>query len=66
MSILLVFSWGWSFSQGDGWQYLEMYLVAADWGWGAAAIQWVETRAAAQHPAVHRTAPPRKAFSIQG
>lgn len=30
--------------------------------WGAAGIQWVEARAAAEHVAGHRTVPPTKTY----
>lgn len=36
--------------------HLERFLVVTLWGEGAAGIQWVEARHAAQHPVMHRIA----------
>lgn len=43
---------------GDTWQSLETVFGCHNWGWGGAdGIEWVESRDAAKHPAMHTRQP---------
>lgn len=55
----LILNWEDSCLPGDTWQSLEKVFGCHNWGWGCAdGSEWVESRDAAKHPAVHMTAPP--------